>query len=136
MKKKLKVYLAGQSNEHDNNWKEMFKRMEEFNFDDWEVDSDQSSPDTYFPNDLQGIKNADIMIANPGIAPSEGMWIEVGYFYALNTKELGDFCKNLIIIWQENRKPKWSFDFVYKTGVVVDSFAAARKKLEEILKNR
>jgi hypothetical protein len=34
MKKKLKVYLAGQPNEYDNNWKEEFKAMKGFEFFD------------------------------------------------------------------------------------------------------
>jgi hypothetical protein len=130
--KKVKVYLAGQSNEHDNNWKESFKNLEGFEFHDWEIHSDQSSPDTFFPDDLEGVKNADIMVANPGMAPSEGTWIEVGYFYALNTKKPGDFCDKLIIIWQEKRKPRWSFDFVNKAGFVVKTLKNGEGKLIEI----
>ena len=136
MKRKLKVYLAGQSNEHDNNWKELFKEMRGIEFHDWEFDSDQTSPDTYFPDDLAGVKKADVLIANPGLAPSEGTWIEVGYFYALNSKKPGDFCGNLIIIWPNKRKPLWSIDFVRKTGVVVSSFGEAKKRLRNILKSQ
>lgn len=129
---KKKVYLAGQSNEYEKNWKERFKKLQGFSFYDWEFDSDQSSPDTYFPEDLMGIKNAKCMVANPGVAPSEGTWIEIGYFYALNTNKPGDFCKKLIIIWKKNRNPKWSIDFVKKTGYVVSSVPEAIKKLQEI----
>lgn len=89
--KKPKVYLAGQPNEYDNNWKEDFKCLESFNCYDWELDSDQSSPDTFFPQDLQAVKEADFLVANPGIAPSEATWIEIGCFYNQNT------IKNLVI---------------------------------------
>lgn len=130
-----KVYLAGQSNEYENNWKEKFKKLKGYSFHDWEFDSDQTSPDTYFPDDLKAIKSADIMVANPGVAPSEGTWIEIGYFHALNTKSPGDFCKRLIIIWKEDRKPTWSLDFVKKTGWVVGSVGEAIKKLREISKS-
>ena len=51
-----KVYLAGQPNEYDNNWKELFKDISECDFHDWEFDSDQTSPDTFFPDDLNGVK--------------------------------------------------------------------------------
>ena len=67
--KKPRVYLAGQSNEYENNWKEELKKLNGFEFYDWEFDSDQTSPDTYFPADLKGIKSSDILIANPGVAP-------------------------------------------------------------------
>ena len=125
-----RVYLAGQPDEYENDWKKTIKKVEGFKFHDWEVDSDQTSPDTFFPDDLNGIKNADILVANPGIAPSEATWIEVGYFYANNTDKPGGICKNLIIIWKENRSPKWSIDFVKKAGVVVSSVEDAIKKLE------
>lgn len=128
--KKLKVYLAGQSNEYDNNWKELFKKLDGFDFYDWEFDSDQTSPDTYFPDDLRGIQNADIMVANPGIAPSEATWIEIGYFYALNTKNPSDFCDKLIIVWNKNREPRWSIDFVAKTGIIVNSYEEALERLK------
>lgn len=75
------------------------------------------------------------MVANPGIAPSEGTWIEIGYFYALNTKNPGEFCKRLIIIWKESRKPTWSIDFVKKTGFVVGSLEEAINKLQKISKD-
>lgn len=132
---KQKVYLAGQANEYENNWKEEFKKLKDFAFHDWEFDSDQTSPDTFFPDDLNGIKNADFMVANPGIAPSEGTWIEIGYFYALNTKKPGDFCKKLIIVWNKERKPIWSIEFVKKTGYVVSNIPEAIKKLKNISKN-
>lgn len=130
--KKIKVYLAGQANEHDNDWKESFKKLDGFDFHDWEFDSDQTSPDTFFPDDLNGIKKADIMVANPGIAPSEGTWIEIGHFHALNTKKPGDFCDRLIIVWNKERNPRWSIEFVKKTGCVVDSVEEALKKLKEL----
>lgn len=131
-KKKIKVYLAGQANEYENIWKELFKKLDSFDFHDWEFDSDQTSPDTFFPDDLNGIKKADIMVANPGIAPSEGTWIEIGYFYALNIKKPGDFCDKLIIIWNKERNQKWSIEFVKKTGCVVSSVKEALEKLREI----
>lgn len=134
MKRKPRVYLAGQSNEYENNWKERFKKLTDFDFHDWEFDSDQTSPDTFFPDDLNGIKRADIMIANPGIAPSEGTWIEIGYFYGQNVKKVGDRCNKLIIVWNRKRKPKWSIAFVKKTGIVVSSVSAAIKKLKTINK--
>ena len=128
-----KVYLAGQPNEYDNNWKELFKDISECDFHDWEFDSDQTSPDTFFPDDLNGVKSVDYMVANPGMAPSEATWIEIGYFYANNTHKPGDFCDKLIIIWQETRNQKWSIEFVKKTGFVVRTFEEAKMKLCELL---
>lgn len=135
MKEKTKVYLAGQSNEYDNNWKDTFSDIESCDFHDWEVHSDQTSPDTYFPDDLNGVKKAKFLIANPGIASSEGTWIEIGYFYGNNAKNPGDFCANLIIVWREDRNPKWSIEFVKKAGHVVSSVQEAKDKLIELLKN-
>jgi hypothetical protein len=132
--KKQKVYLAGQMNEYDNNWKEIFKDMKDVDFHDWEFDSDQTSPDTFFPDDLNGIKTSQFMVANPGIAPSEAPWIEIGYFYANNTIKPGDFCDKLIIIWQETRLPKWSIEFVKKTGFIVSTFDEAKEKLKELIR--
>jgi len=134
MEKKIKVYLAGQANEHENDWKELFKSLDAFDFYDWEFDSDQTSPDTFFPDDLKGVKSADFMIANPGLATSEGTWIEIGYFYANNTKMPGDFCDKLIIVWREDRSPRWSIDFVKKSGWVVKSAEEAKDKLLELAK--
>jgi hypothetical protein len=132
--RKIRVYLGGMSNHHDNNWKKLFQGMAGCEFYDWEIDSDQTSADTYFPDDLNGIKGADILVANPGsVAPAEATWIEIGYFYALNTKKPGDFCDRLIIIWQESRQPKWSIEFVEKAGFVVSTFDEAITKLKEIV---
>lgn len=133
---KIKVYLAGQSNEHDNNWKESFKTLDQFDYHDWEIDSDQTSPDTYFPDDLRGVKAASFLVANPGIAPSEATWIEIGYFYAHNVKKPGDFCENLIIVWQDIRNPKWSIDFVKKAGWVVSSAQEAQDKLVQLAQEK
>ena len=127
-----KVYLAGQSNEHRNNWKEDFKKLLGFEYHDWEFDSDQTSPDTYFPDDLRGVKKSDILVANPGIAPSEATFIEIGFFYAHNVEKIGDFCDRLIIIWPEDRK-KWSVDFVKKAGHVVSNEVEALEKLRTFL---
>lgn len=132
---KSKVYLAGQSNEYDNNWKETFKTIPECDFYDWEFDSDQTSPDTFFPDDLNGVKNADFLVANPGVAPSEATWIEIGYFLAKNTEKPGDTCKKLIIVWKEERNPKWSIKFVKKAGYVVSSVEKAKDKLCQLLSN-
>ena len=132
---KIKVYLAGQSNEHDSNWKDIFNDIESCDFHDWEIHSNQTSPDTYFPDDLNGVKSAKFLIANPGIAPSEGTWIEIGYFYGNNVENPGDFCDKLIIVWQENRNPKWSIDFVKKAGYVVSTVQEAKEKLLELLKS-
>lgn len=129
---KPKVYLAGQSNQHDNDWKEVFKKFKGLSCYDWEFDSDQTSPDTFFPQDLQGIVNADYLVANPGVAPSEATWMEVGYFYSRNTKEPGDFCEKLIIIWKPERQPKWSIEFVKKAGFVVESIEEAAVKLRSL----
>jgi len=128
-----KVYLAGQPNEYDSNWKELFKTISNCDFFDWEVHSNQNSPDTYFPDDLRAVLNADILIANPGSAPSEATWIEIGYFYGNIVKNPGDFCDKLIIIWQESREPKWSIDFVKKTGFVVSTFEEAKAKLLQMI---
>lgn len=127
-----KVYLAGQSNEYENDWKEIIKKVPEFVFHDWEFDSDQTSPDTYFPDDMKGIYTSDILIANPGIAPSEATWIEIGAFYAKHIESAGSFCKNLIIIWKEDRNPKWSIDFVKKTGIVVTFVEEAVMELKKL----
>ena len=127
-----KVYLAGQPNEYSDNWKEDLKLVEGFDFYDWEFDSDQTSADTFFPDDLHAVKNADFMIANPGTAPSEGTWIEIGYFYANNTEKPGEFCDRLIIVWEEDRLPVWSIAFVKKAGFVVGSVSEAQEKLKEL----
>jgi hypothetical protein len=132
--KKIQVYLAGQSNEHENNWKETFKDISECDFHDWEFDSDQTSPDTFFPDDLRGVKSADYLVANPGVAPSEATWIEIGYFLAHNTEKPGDTAKNLIIVWQETRNPKWSIEFVKKAGYVVSTIQEAKEKLCELIR--
>lgn len=130
---RIKVYLAGQSNQYENDWKERFKEIKGCDFHDWEFDSDQTSPDTFFPDDLRGIKSADILVANPGIAPSEGTWIEIGFFLALNTTIPGETCKRLIIIWKEERQPKWSIEFVRKAGILVSSVEEAQEKLRLLL---
>ncbi len=128
---KPRVYLAGQANEYENNWKEEFKSLlTDFDFYDWEFDSDQSSPDTFFPQDLQAVKRSDFLVANPGIAPSEATWIEIGCFYELNTSKPGDFCNKLIIIWKKERQPRWSIEFVNKTGWVVETVQEAIEKLK------
>lgn len=130
--KQLKVYLAGQSNEHDNSWKEVFKKLKGYDFYDWEFHSDQTSPDTFYPDDLKAVKSSDILVANPGIAPSEAAWIEIGYFLANNTEKPGDTCKKLIIIWKEERMPKWSIEFVKKAGTVVSSVEEAIAELQKL----
>lgn len=126
-----KVYLAGQPNEYDNGWKDVFKKIPGFVFHDWEIDSDQTSPETFFPDDLKGIYASDIMVANPSLKPSEATWIEIGVFYRNNVQNPGDFCKNLIIVWKEDRNPKWSIEFVKKAGIVVESVDRA---IEELMK--
>ncbi|MFA5841367.1 MAG: hypothetical protein WC835_00160 [Candidatus Paceibacterota bacterium] len=133
---RIKVYLAGQADEYENNWKKKFGDIGVCDFHDWEIHSDQTSPDTYFPDDLSGVKNSEYLIANPGVVSSEGTWIEVGAFYAYKTKSPGEFCDSLIIIWSENRNPKWSLDFVKKTGHVVLTVEEAKEKLLELLSKR
>jgi len=127
-----KVYLAGQPNQYDN-WRTVFKKLKGFDFYDPDSDSDQSSPDTYFPQDLAAVHNANILVANPGTTPSEGTWIEIGYFLALNTKIPGETCKNMIIIWSDKRQPKWSIEFVKKAGKVVISIEEAVKELQALV---
>ena len=127
-----KVYLAGQPNEYENNWKELLKKTTGFNFYDWEFDSNQTSPDTFFPDDLNAVNSADILIANPGLAPSEATWIEIGNFYAKNVKTPCGLCNNLIIIWKDER-PGWSIDFVKKAGIVVGSVEEAIKELKKLI---
>ena len=119
-----KVYLAGQWNEYENNWKEEIKKVKGFSYYDPETDSNQSSPDTYYVEDMEAVKEADILIANPGTAPSEAMWVEVGYFLAWHTKNPAESCPSLIIIWKDERK-KWSKDFVDKAGCVTNSLESA-----------
>jgi hypothetical protein len=128
-----KVYLAGQPKEYDE-WKETFKLLDGFEFYDPEIDSDQSSPDLYFPQDLKAVSEADYLVANPGIAPSEGTWIEIGYFLSLNTQNPGDRCRNLIIIWNKERIA-WSIDFVKKAGVIVDTVEEAVLELLRLSNN-
>ncbi len=130
-----KVYLAGQPNEYANNWKDLFKNTEGFEFYDWEIHSDQASPDTFFPDDMRAVHSVDILIANPGIATSESTWIEIGAFYDNNTDNPGDFCDRIIIIWSEDRNPKWSIEFVKKVGHIVYSTEEALEKLKELNKN-
>lgn len=123
-----KVYLAGQPNEYENNWKELFKKIPGFDFYDWEFDSDQTSPERFFPDDLKALDNADILVANPGLAPSESTWMEIGSFYMKNT-DPGHFCERLIIIWKDDRNPKWSIEFVKKAGKVVNTVEEAITEL-------
>lgn len=125
-----KVYLAGQPSEYDK-WKESFRVVKSFDFYDPERDSDQSSSETFFPQDLKAVSEADILIANPGLAPSEGTWIEVGYFLALNTKIPGEKCNSLIIIWNKDRV-NWSIEFVKKAGIIVPTVEEAIEKLKEM----
>lgn len=128
-----KVYLAGRPNQYSN-WREGFNKLTGLEYYDPDTDSDQSSPDTFFPDDLKGISTSDYLVANPGTAPSEATWIEIGYFYSLHTKNPGDFCNDLIIIWLDERQPKWSIEFVKKTGHLVRSVDEAIQKLKEISK--
>jgi hypothetical protein len=125
-----KVYLAGQPSEYDK-WKEKFKGIRSFDFYDPEIDSDQSSSETFFPQDLKAVSEADVLIANPGLAPSEGTWIEVGYFLALNTKTPGEKCNRLIIIWNKERV-NWSIEFVKKAGILVSTVEEAIERLKGI----
>lgn len=126
---KPQVYLAGPGNKYDP-WRSEFKKIKGFNFYDPDTDSDQSSSETFFPQDLTAIKNSQYLVANPGTSPSEGTLIEIGYFYALNTKNPGDFCNNLIIIWSKDRI-RWSIEFVKKTGQVVGTVEEAIKLLQQ-----
>ncbi len=128
------VYLAGQPDVYDN-WRKKFEKLENFSFFNPDTDSDQSSPDTFFPQDLEAVSKADFFVANPGTKPSEGSWIEVGYFLALNTSIPGEQCKNMIIIWKDEREPKWSIEFVKKAGFVVSTVEEAVEKLQEIAKS-
>lgn len=125
-----KVYLAGLFSEYSN-WKDRVKGIEGFDFFDPELHSNQSSPDTFFPEDLAAVRCSDILIAYPGSAPCEGTWIEVGYFLSNNTKRSGDFCKELIIIWEKDRL-NWSMEFVKKAGVIVGSIEEAIDYLKGI----
>ena len=125
-----KVYLAGQFKEYDN-WKEEIKTIDGLDFFDPEFDSDKSTPDTFYPDDLTGVKNSDILIASAGTTPCEGAWIEVGYFIATHTEKPGDFCDNLIIIWPKDRID-WSMEFVRKTGHIVKNNEEAKTLLEEM----
>ncbi len=128
-----KIYLAGQPNQYANNWKQNFSNNGNFEFYDPEIHSDQSSPDTFFPQDLQAVSDADIMVANPGTGPAEATWIEIGYFLHKNTSNPGDTCKNLIIVWLKEREPKWSIKFVEKAGHVVETVEEAVNKLQTLI---
>lgn len=127
-----KVYLAGQPNLYDNNWKKEFIKLKEFEFYDPEIDSDQTSSETFFPQDLTAVHNCDILVANPSDKPSEATWIEIGYFLATHTKNPGDTCKNMIIVWKDTRLPKWSIEFVRKAGYLVSTLEEAKAKLQEL----
>lgn len=127
---KPQVYLAGPANRYDP-WRSEFKKINGFKFYDPDTDSDQTSSKTFFPQDLSAIRNSKILIASPGLAPAEGTWIEIGYFYALNVKKHGDICNNLIIIWNKERLP-WSIEFVKKTGNVVSTTEEAIKLLQQL----
>ena len=126
------VYLAGQWNEYEDNWKEKVKKVTTFNYFDPEFDSNQSSPETFFPEDMEAVKKADILIANPGKVSSESTWIEIGYFLGLKTKRPGEKCNKLIIIWQKDRNPKWSIEFAKKAGIVVGSVKQAIVELKKL----
>ncbi len=135
LKKKEKVYLAGQWSKYDNNWKQEFNELKNsFDFHDPEVDSNQTSADTYFSDDLNGVIGSDVMIANPGTIPAEATWIEIGVFYKTHTEKVGERCNNLIVVWKEDRNPKWAIDFIKKAGVVVSSVTEAREELRKLIK--
>ena len=125
-----KVYLAGQPDQYDS-WRKSFENIEGFDFYNPDTDSDQSSPDTFFSQDLKAVSEAEFLVANPGLSPSEGTWIEIGYFLALNTKTPGDQCRNMIIIWNKERL-NWSVEFVKKAGFVVNTVEEAVEKLQQI----
>jgi nucleoside 2-deoxyribosyltransferase len=125
-----KVYLAGQPDQYDS-WRKNFENIQGFDFYNPDTDSDQSSPETFFPQDLIAVSKAKFLVANPGTTPSEGTWIEVGYFLALNTKTPGEQCKNMVIIWNKDRVD-WSIEFVKKAGFVVNTVDEAVKKLQQI----
>ncbi len=124
------VYLAGQFKEYDK-WKNEISKVKDFDFFDPELHSNQSSSETFYPDDLSAVKQADILIASTGTTPCEGTWIEVGYFIATHTKSPGDFCENLIIIWPKERID-WSIEFVRKTGRIVENIEEAIAILEEM----
>lgn len=129
---KLTIYLAGQWNEYENNWKEKIKRLQGFDYYDPEFNSNQFSSKKFFLEDLAAIRNADVLVANPGIAPSEATWIEIGYFLAFKTKRPGEKCHKLIIIWKKDRSPQWSIEFVKKTGILVNTVEQAIAELGKI----
>jgi hypothetical protein len=112
-------------------WKKSFKNIKGFDFYDPDIDSDQSSPNAFFPQDLEAVSKADFLVANPGLAPSEGTWIEIGYFLAINTQTPGEQCQNLIIIWNKKRV-NWSIKFVQKAGFVVGTVEEAVNKLKQL----
>jgi hypothetical protein len=131
---KEKVYLAGQWNQYDNNWKREFDDLKDnFDFYDPEINSNQTSADTYFTDDLKGVMGSGIMIANPGIIPAEATWIEIGVFYRNNVKEIGERCNKLIIIWKEDRNPKWAIEFIKKAGIVVSNVSEAKVELRKLI---
>jgi hypothetical protein len=123
-----KVYLAGRFSKFDN-WKEQVKQVKGFEFFDPETDSNQSSPETFYPDDLNAVKSSDILFAYPGQAPCEGTWIEIGYFIANKTRKPGDLCDDLIIVWP-NGRADLSIEFVKKTGAVLGTLDEAIKYLK------
>jgi len=135
LEQKEKVYLAGQWNQYDNNWKIEFDDLKNnFDFYDPETDSNQTSPDTYFQDDLRGVINSQVMIANPGTIPAEATWIEIGVFYRSHVQNIGERCNKLIIVWKEDRNPKWALEFIKRAGIVVSSVAEAKVELRNLTK--
>ena len=126
-----KVYLAGQFSEY-NNWKQTIKRVTGFDYYDPEHDSEQTSPETFYPQDLTAVHEADILIAYPGKIPAEATWIEIGYFLATHTNNPGETCGRLIIIWEKDREPTWSLPFVKKAGCVVRTLEEAAELLVKL----
>lgn len=122
---KERAYLAGGWNEYNDNWKDKVKENKTYIYHDPELDSNQESPDTYFKDDVEAIKNADTFIGYASNIPSEAMFAEAGMFYASHVEKLGDFCEKLIIVWPEDRQPDWALPFLKKMGRVVN-------KLEDI----
>jgi len=122
-----KIYLAGPWNIHANFWKTEIKKGG-LNYYDPEIDSNQASSDTLFPDDLKAIRKASKMVVFPSNIPAEAAWFEMGYFYATHAKD-NEKLDSLIVIWKEDREPKWAVKFLKMAGHIVGSVEDAIKLL-------
>jgi hypothetical protein len=124
---KNKIYLAGPWDSYADNWKTKIKKGG-LNYYDPQIDSNQTSSETFFPDDLRAIREADKMVVFPSDIPAEAAWFEMGYFYATHAKD-NEKLDSLIVIWKEDREPRWALKFLKMAGHIVSSIEEANKLL-------